>query len=88
MALYGTSDERAIEMATTNAGIDRVNQETIPGADVDFHQNLDDDAENLEPTTSPGPPKRRQPFTAVWVVIACGFALMSDGFFSCETNLW
>jgi hypothetical protein len=24
-------------------------------------------------------PKRRQSFSAVWVVIACGFALMSDG---------
>jgi len=25
------------------------------------------------------PPVRRQPFGAVWIVIACGFALMSDG---------
>jgi MFS family permease len=27
----------------------------------------------------PPKPKRRQPFSAIWIVIACGFALMSDG---------
>lgn len=75
-------------MATTNPGIDEVNQGTVPSADVDVHRNLDDDPEKPESTTSLGRPKRRQPFTAVWVVIACGFALMSDGFFSRETSLW
>jgi len=75
-------------MATTNAGSDKVNQGTVPSTDVDVHGNVDDDPEKLEPTALPGPPKRRQPFTAVWIVIACGFALLSDGFFSCETNLW
>jgi len=50
----------------------------------DVHRSLhgteDIDAEKLAATPSPEtPPVRRQPFSAVWVVIACGFALMSDG---------
>jgi len=45
-----------------------------------LHGNEDIDAEKLAATPSPeAPPARRQPFSAVWVVIACGFALMSDG---------
>lgn len=33
------------------------------------------------PTEDTQPPPRRQPFGAIWIVIACGFALMSDGLF-------
>src|SRR5277367_2218967 len=55
----------------------------VTPAQQDFHQSFhgteDIDVEKLgasSPETAPG---RRQPFSAVWVVIACGFALMSDG---------
>ena len=47
--------------------------------DVETHRVLHSDPEKLEHTTTPEQPKRRQPYSAVWTVIACGFALMSDG---------
>lgn len=47
--------------------------------DFETHRTLHTDPEKLD-TTTPEQPKRRQPFSAVWTVIACGFALMSDGF--------
>jgi hypothetical protein len=43
----------------------------------DLHGQLHSDPEKLSVPESPA--KRRQPFSAVWTVIACGFALMSDG---------
>ena len=70
-------------MATTE--IDETNEgtsESVPGTDVvEVHRIMRGDPEKLESTTSPDL-KRRQPFSAVWVVIACGFALMSDGLFT------
>ena len=50
--------------------------------DVDLHREFHSDPEKLEQTATQttDPPKRRQPFSAVWTVIACGFALMSDGY--------
>lgn len=48
---------------------------------AEMHRALHGDPENLEKAPMPeqSRPKRRQPFSAVWTVIACGFALMSDG---------
>jgi len=55
----------------------------VAPAQEDVHRTLhgDPDEEKLAAAPSPpdAPPARRQPFSAVWVVIACGFALMSDG---------
>lgn len=62
---------------------DKVNDgvEVVP-AQEDVHRKLHgtEDEEKLAATPSPETsPPRRQPFSAVWIVIACGFALMSDG---------
>jgi MFS family permease len=45
-----------------------------PMDDVKVDSNVD-----LEQLPADDTESRRQPFSAVWVVIACGFALMSDG---------
>ena len=50
--------------------------EEVPRDEVDVHRHLHEDPEKLPAKDAP---KRRQPFGAVWTVIACGFALMSDG---------
>ena len=72
-------------METT--GTDRVNEgavDAIPQTDAVMDLSLHGDPERLETTeqldstTSTDKSKRRQPFRAVWVVVACGFALMSD----------
>ena len=57
--------------------IDRTGAEEVPRNEVDMHRTLHGDPEKLDATETATP--RRQPFGAVWTVIACGFALMSDG---------
>jgi len=52
--------------------------------EAEMHRTLHSDPENgtvvtPSPSEEQPTPKRRQPFKAVWIVIACGFALMSDG---------
>ena len=73
-------------METSEA--ERVNEgaiDTVPQTDAGIHRSIHGDPEKLEATdkfnsaTSNNRPKQRQPFKAVWVVVACGFALMSDG---------
>jgi hypothetical protein len=60
---------------------DKVNQEVIDGipGDVETHRNIYGDLERPNSIILPENPKRRQSYSAIWVVIACGFALMSDG---------
>ena len=53
--------------------------EETPKDEVDIHRQFHEDPEKLP--VQEAPVKRRQPFGAVWTVIACGFALMSDGCF-------
>ena len=48
---------------------------TVAQADTVVHRRVHVDPEKLDTDK----PNRRQPFRAVWVVVACGFALMSDG---------
>jgi len=45
--------------------------------EINLHRQSHSDPEKLPAPDSSL--KRRQPFSAVWTVIACGFALMSDG---------
>jgi len=67
-------------MATTTEGSDTGRIVSTP-INAEMHRALHSDPEKLEKAPSPeiSPAKRRQPFSAVWTVIACGFALMSDG---------
>ena len=63
---------------------DKVNDGPVEvgAAQEEVRQSLHgtEDTEKLETKAFPEtPPARRQPFSAVWVIIACGFALMSDG---------
>jgi len=56
---------------------------------VDVHRELHGDGDgkfvdqekviSSTPTNEAQSRQRRQPFGAIWIVIACGFALMSDG---------
>jgi hypothetical protein len=57
-------------------------ESSTSGIDADTHRALHDenqDPEKAAANPAPEQKKRRQPFGAVWTVIACGFALMSDG---------
>ena len=74
------------KMATTETGTMNDGAiDVVPQIDVDVRRAMHEDPEKLESkeklesTTSTDKPNGRQPFAAVWVVIACGFALMSDG---------
>jgi hypothetical protein len=46
-----------------------------PGGKLDVNVDM----EKVAGTGIEEPPNVKQPFGAVWIVIACGFALMSDG---------
>lgn len=63
------------------SNIDKVNQDMTDGApgDPETHRNLHGDLERLKSIELPKRLKQQQPFGAIWIVIACGFALMSDG---------
>jgi hypothetical protein len=55
----------------------KIEDTTTTKDEIDLHREIHQDPEKLPVQETP--PKRRQPFGAVWTVFACGFALMSDG---------
>jgi hypothetical protein len=67
------------------------NSGDISPQELDVHRQMHSDGDDKfldqekvissAPTNDTQPRARRQPFGAIWVVIACGFALMSDGLF-------
>jgi hypothetical protein len=75
------SNTRILKSAIMASNLDKVDRDApndVPG-DIEIHPGLHSDLERSKSITSPVHPKRQQPFSAVWIVIACGFALMSDG---------